>query len=197
MTYRDCHRCQSNTCASVNNNECHLTLREARAKIGKAAECSVAAGGLRIVQRPQLTAHSYDTFHQHRHGPERRRSDVVLSVSRGLSGGSREPRWGFTLTWCKVSIASVSLRAWNLKHNVHSFLLLHAFIFLATLHSERLRSRGHVTRTETWQRNRDSDMEISLCTRLLSSTRVGINTSKIGSVPLALSPKRRGKVVAY
>jgi len=36
-------------------------------------------------------------------------------------------------------------------------------------------------------------MEISLCTRLLSSTRVGINSSKIGSVPLALSPKRRGK----
>lgn len=35
-------------------------------------------------------------------------------------------------------------------------------------------------------------MEISLCTRLLS-TRVGINTSKLGSVPLALSPKRRGK----
>lgn len=32
-------------------------------------------------------------------------------------------------------------------------------------------------------------MEISLCTRLFS-TRVGINTSKLGSVPLALSPKR-------
>ena len=30
-----------NTCASVNSNECHLTLREARVKTGKAAvECS-------------------------------------------------------------------------------------------------------------------------------------------------------------